>query len=247
MSTPKSRAVTEAVAEAKAVRTRVQREYDPAIGRARRQSRQARFIRRMRRFALLAVGSLIALITFSLAWSLIIEPIGIVGLFLIFLLGGLLVVGAGLFSGERRVAANTIGRTPSLPQIAARADEFLYQQRRALPAPAQDLTDLIAQRLAAMAPQLEALDPAAPEAYELRRLVGEELPELVTKYRAVPPNLRREDRNGRVPEQELIEGLRLVDGKIDEAQRHIAAADMDRLSSHKRYLEVRYSGDQTPG
>jgi hypothetical protein len=244
MAAPRSHMVRDAVADARAVRERVRRDYDPAVRRARSQARRARFQRRLRRFALLAVGSLVALVGFSLLWSLIVEPIGIVGLFLMMMLGGLLVMGAGLFSGERRVRADSIGRAPALSQIAARADEFLYQQRRALPAPAQDMTDLIAQRLASMGPQLEALNPDAPEAYELRRLIGEELPELVTKYRAVPPHLRREDRNGRVPEDELVEGLRLLDGKIDTMQRDIAAADMDRLSSHKRYLELRYSGDE---
>jgi hypothetical protein len=192
----------------------------------------------------MALVSLAVLFAFSLIWSLIIEPIGIVGLALVLMLGALMVMGSALFSGERRVRADTISRAPGLPQVAARADEFLYQQRRALPAPAQDLTDLIAQRLASMGPQLEALNPGAPEAHELQRLIGEELPDLVSKYRAVPPHLRSEGRNGRVPEEELVEGLRLVDSKIDAVQRDIAAADMDRLSSHKRYLELRYSGDE---
>jgi hypothetical protein len=243
MSAPRSKQVVEAVAAAKAVRDRVRRDYDPSVVRARRQARRDRLGRRLRRFAVLALGGLAALLAFSLIWSLIIEPIGIVGLALVMMLGAVMMIGAGVFSGERRVRADSITSAKSLPQVAARADEFLYQQRRALPAPAQDLTDLIAQRLTSMGPQLEALNPATPEAHELQRLIGEELPDLVTRYRAVPPHLRGEDRNGRVPETELIEGLRLVDGKIDAVQRDIAAADMDRLSSHKRYLEVRYSGD----
>jgi hypothetical protein len=247
MTRLRSKAVVEAVNDAKAVRNRVQRSYDPAVQRARQQARRARFARRAKRFTALGVGGVFALILGSIVWSIIVDPLGILGMLLVLMLIPAVLAAAIYFSGERKIRPQTVAEARSLPAIAARADEFLHQQRRALPAPAQDLTDLIGQRLASMGPQLELLDPAAPEAHELRRLIGEELPDLVTKYRAVPPHLRREDRNGRVPEQELVDGLKLVDTKIDQAQRTIAAADMDRLSSHKRYLELRYSGDEAQG
>jgi hypothetical protein len=244
MTKLKSRAVTEAVADAKAVRARVQRDYDPSVRQARKAARRARLARRAKRFTALGIGGVFALIVASIAWSIIVDPLGILGILLVLMLIPAVLAAAIYLSGERKMRPQNVSQAASLPAIAARADEFLHQQRRALPAPAQDLTDLIGQRLASMGPQLEAINPAAPEAHELRRMIGEELPDLLTKYRAVPPHLRREDRNGRVPEQELIDGLQLLDARIDDTQRQIAAADMDRLSSHKRYLELRYSGDE---
>ncbi len=236
-----SAAATEAVSAARAVTNRIQRDRDPAVRRARGQARRARAIRRVQRFLVMAALGIAALLIAMLAWSLIVNPLGILGFLLLPVLGFLVLMGAGVLSGERRVAPQAIGTAASLPQIAARADEYLHQQRRALPAPAQELTDMIGQRLASLGPQLAALNPQVPEAQELRRLVGDELPDLIDRYRRVPAQMRRTDRNGRVPEVELVEGLQLVDAKIDEVVHQIAAADMDRLSSHKRYLELRYA------
>lgn len=242
MTLPRSREVEEAVSAARGTVARVRAGPDMhGLYRTRRRAR------RMQRFAVTAVIGLFALLVASFAWALIIEPLGIIGLAMMVMLALVVVMGAGALSRERRVAAASIGAPSEMAEVAERADRFLDQQRRALPAPAQDLSDLIARRISAMAPQLETLEANAPEAHELRRLLGDELPELVTSYGRVPPHLRREDRNGRVPETDLIDGLKLVDGKLDSMARNLAAADMDRLSSQKRYLEIRYDQDQPTG
>jgi hypothetical protein len=56
--------------------------------------------------------------------------------------------------------------------------------------------------------------------------------------------MRRRDRNGRVADQELIDGMKLLEEEVDDLAQAIAARDMDSLSSHKRYLELRYRGDE---
>jgi hypothetical protein len=243
---PVSTGTREAVAAARQVRDRVRRDHDPMLRRQRQRARKHRMLARLRRFLMLSAIGVGGLVLFSLIWSLIVDPVGIIGLFLILLLIPVVLLGAGLLSGGRRVAPASIGSAPSLPAIAARADEYLHQQRRALPPPAKDLADMIGQRLAGLGPQLERIDPGHPDARELRRLVGEEMPDLIDKYRHIPAELRRADRNGRVPEQELVEGLQLVDTRIAEITHNLGADDMDRLSSHKRYLELRYKDDQ-PG
>jgi hypothetical protein len=59
--------------------------------------------------------------------------------------------------------------------------------------------------------------------------------------------LQGEERNGRVPEQDLVEGLRVLDQQIADVSRSMGVSQMDQLSSQKRYLELRYQDDQTPG
>ena len=241
---PVSTGTREAVAAARQVRDRVRRDHDPMLRRQRKRARRERLMRRARRFTMLAMIGVVTVLVSAIAWSLIVNPLGILGILLVMMLMIAVMVGAVAFSGERRVRAQAIGRAASLPQIAARADEYLHQQRRALPAPAQDLTDMIGQRLAGIGPQLERIDAGHPDARELRRLVGEELPDLIDKYRHIPAELRRADRNGRVPERDLIDGLELVDARIAEITHNLGADDMDRLSSHKRYLEMRYRDDK---
>ena len=72
------------------------------------------------------------------------------------------------------------------------------EQRAALPAPAQTLADSLGDRIAALSPTLERIDAKSVEAAEIRRLVAEELPELVANYQRVPKAMRTIDRNGRV-------------------------------------------------
>ncbi|MEQ1687352.1 MAG: hypothetical protein ABL874_02135 [Sphingopyxis sp.] len=212
----------------------------PSIRQGRAQMMRAK------RFALMLGGGMAGLFALAILWSLIFGALSAIGIVMLMIAGMAVFIAAGLFSRAADVRFDSIAQGP-LPAIADKADRWLAQQRPALPAPAQSLSDQIGARIAALRPQLETLDALAPEAHELRRLVGEELPDLVTKYTAVPTHLRAEERNGRVPEAELIAGLRLLDGEIDALSRTLGVAEMDKLSSQKRYLELRYQGDEQSG
>ena len=203
-------------------------------------------LRRAKRFGVILGAGVVGLIAMVLGWSLLIGPVKALGIIMLIIAGFAMFVAAGLFSRDPAIRLDTIAQGP-LPAIADKTDRWLSQQRLALPAPAQSLSDQIGARIAHLRPQLATINEQSLEAMELRRLIGEELPDLVTKYTAVPKNLRREDRNGRVPEDELIAGMRLLDTQIDGISRTIGAAEMDKLSSQKRYLELRYQGDETGG
>lgn len=201
-------------------------------------------LRRAKRMATIGIGgaALVFLMLIVIAIGAAIGP-AVIGLALVAMLA--VMCAAILFSRDAPVTVEQI-RQGSLPQIADRTNDWLMQQRRALPAPAQTLADSIGDRIANLRPQLETVDARTVEAQELKRLVGEDLPDLVTKYAAVPANLRREERNGRVPEAELVAGLKLVDQQIDGIARTLGAEKMDKLSSQKRYLELRYdAGDNS--
>ena len=236
MALPPSSEVDQVIAHSKATLARVQ-----SLPLARINYRARRHSQRAARFVLYAGVGLGGLMLLSIIWGLIV-PLGFAGVMLL----GLAVLGvvllAGMFSREGEVIASSLSET-ALPQIAERTDRWLAQQRPALPAPAQTLADMIGDRLAMLGPQLATLDAGAPEAAEIRRLVGEDLPDLLASYSRVPANMRQVDRNGRVAEKELVAGMTLVDQQIDEIAHALAATEMDRLSSQKRYLELRYQDD----
>jgi hypothetical protein len=55
------------------------------------------------------------------------------------------------------------------------------------------------------------------------------------------------ERNGRTPDQQLIDGLQLIDGEIGQMTEQLAQGDLDSLAVRGRYLEIRYRGDELEG
>ena len=136
--------------------------------------------------------------------------------------------------------------------MVARTELWLESQRPALPAPAVELVDQLGVQLDALGLQLEGLDPLQPAAVEVRKLVGEHLPEMVSSYRRIPAHLRQEDRGGRTPDQQLADGLGKISAEIDQVTRQLAAGDLDKLAVRGRYLDYKYGGalegpDSAPG
>jgi hypothetical protein len=132
-----------------------------------------------------------------------------------------------------------------LAQLPARTEEWLDAQRWTLPAAAQQRLDSIALRLEALAPQVQALDPQTPAAAEVRRLIGEELPELVRGYQKLPRALQSQPlHGGHSPDRRLVEGLATIDEQIERVHLRLAADDLHALATQQRYLEIKYKGDK---
>lgn len=194
--------------------------------------------RRAVKYALVGAGAVI-LTTF--VWGMI-SPIGIAGVMLAFL-AMLVAMGIGVaFSGERVVSAEKL-REVDLKQLPQSTDRWLQAQRRALPAPAITLVNDIGRKLDTLGVQLQTLDEREPIAGELRRLIGDELPELVNGYNRVPPNLRRDGLNGMSPDKQLVDGLGVVDTELTRLSQQLASGDLNTLATQGRYLELKYQGD----
>jgi hypothetical protein len=195
-------------------------------------------VRRAVKFAALGAGAVI-LTTFI--WGMI-SPIGIAGVMLAFL-AMLVAMGIGVaFSGERVVPAEKL-REVDLKQLPQSTDRWLQAQRRALPAPAITLVNDIGRKLDTLGVQLQTLDEREPIAGELRRLIGDELPELVNGYNRVPQHLRRDGINGISPDKQLIDGLNVVDVELNRLSQQLASGDLNTLATQGRYLELKYQGD----
>jgi hypothetical protein len=102
------------------------------------------------------------------------------------------------------------------------------------------LVEHIGLQLDALGTQLERLPENTPAAAEVRKLVGEHLPELVSSYTAIPAHLRGEERAGRTPDQQLADSLGKISTEIDSVTRQLAAGALDDLAIKTRYLDYKY-------
>ena len=133
-------------------------------------------------------------------------------------------------------------RQTDLGTLAGKTEIWLEAQRPMLPAPAISIVQDIGVRLDQLAPQLQTLDENDPASREVRKLVGEHLPELINGYKRIPEPLKRKEHAGKTPEQQLIDGLKVIDREIEAMTGQISRGELDKLATRERYLEIRYDG-----
>ncbi|WP_170004373.1 hypothetical protein [Pseudopontixanthobacter vadosimaris] len=129
-------------------------------------------------------------------------------------------------------------------QLVGNTEIWLEHQRPALPPPAVDVVDRIGVQLDALGLQLETVDQTHPAAREVRKLVGQHLPEMVDSYRKVPTHLRGEARGGASPDEQVTQGLEKISLEIDSVTRQLADGALDDLAIKHRYLDYRYGGTE---
>ena len=221
------------LADAEAVLRRHSERGQSLSARAR-QRRNAGLMRKIKYafWAVLAVllGSLIAGFVLPLGTTGVMIALGV-------MIAALLLI--ALLPTETKVKSESLAQTP-LTALPLQTEIWLENQRKALPAPAITLVDSIGVKLETLAPQLERLDPQDPAAQDVRRLLSDHLPELVTGYQSIPQPMRREQRNGRVPEQQLIDGLGVIDAEIARMSEQLASGDLNKLATQNRFLELKY-------
>lgn len=213
------------------------RERRRPIGTKSMALRRQHLFRKIGRICMAGGAVLIAAALFGM----LIQPLGFAGVMAV----TLLLIGVAILFGKWPPFPEP--RQADLPkadlkQLAGRTEIWLEAQRPALPAPARQLVDGIGVQLDLLAPQLQTLDPATPAAGNIRKLVGEDLPELVAGYQRIPAGLRGEAHAGRTPDETLVGGLRMLEREIGEAARSLAAGELDKLATRERYLQLKYQG-----
>ncbi len=196
----------------------------------------------------ISMGFGVVLIAAALFGALI-RPLGFTGIMAV----TLLLIGVAVLFGKwppfPEPRQQDLPKT-DLKQLAGRTEIWLEAQRPALPAPARQLVDGIGVQLDLLAPQLQTLDPSEPAAQNIRKLVGEDLPELVAGYQRIPAGLRGEAHAGRTPDETLVGGLKMLEREIGEAACSLAAGELDKLATRERYLQLKYEGldaEDAPG
>ncbi len=224
------------IARADAVLNRSRERYTTLSARAKKR-REGEILRRVGRIAA-AVG-VIVIAAMIVGWFV---PLGMGGALVVMALLIAATLFFGMMPGSAEVAPEKFGDTP-LASLPLRTEEWLDRQRPTLPGAAMPLVDSLGAKLDVLAGQLRTLNEGEPAAAEVRKLVGEQLPELVKGYQRVPDNLRGVDRYGQSPDKQLVDGLALIDQEIAQMSAQLAQGDLDALATRGRYLQVKYRGD----
>lgn len=229
--------VDDAVADARAARDR--RAGAAIVPLARRPARGRGGVKTR---AALIVAANLAILVAAFVASAVLGPIGMFGgLAMIALMLAVTMVIA--FAPATPVPTPERLARSELKALPAQTARWLDAQRPALPAPAVPMLDRLDARLATLGVQLAALDDDSPAAADVRRLVGEQLPEFVRDYQRVPPPLRATPRNGKTPDQQLVEGLGVIEREVASMSEQLAQGDLDTLATRGRFLEIKYAAD----
>lgn len=209
-----------------------------ALATRTRKRREAEILARLGRIAAADAVIIIAAIVIGMF-----VPLGMFGALAVM---ALLILATLVFASMPVTSAPRVEQLVQVPlkALPATTERWLETQRLALPAPARTLVDSIGIKLETLAPQLARLDEQSPAANEVRKLIGEQLPELVNGYGRVPEPLRTVPRNGLTPDQQLAQGLQVIDEEIAEMTAQLAQGDLDALATRGHFLQIKYKDDE---
>jgi hypothetical protein len=192
------------------------RERSKSLSARRRKRQNTEVVTRLKRISFALFTILMSAMV--IGWFM---PLGIGGAMLVMAALIAVTVILAIFPLTPEVKPEALTQVP-LKLLPLKTEQWLETQRPALPAPAQNLVDGIGVRLEGLAPQLATL------------LKG---------YARVPAALRGVERNGKTPNQQLADGLKVIDEQISGMSAQLAEGDLNLLATRGRYLEIKYRED----
>lgn len=210
-----------------------------SIGQRSAEIKSGHFMRKLLRIALVLFGVLVAA---SMA-GIILNGIGFAGV-MATVLAMIVAVAVLTKYPKMKVPSRADLTKGDVRTMVGRTEIWLEHQRPALPAPAVQVVEDMGVQLDALGLQLEAIDQAHPAAQEVRKLVGDVLPETIDAYRRIPAGMRGEKRAGASPDEQLTESLTRISREIDHVTRQLAEGSLDDLAVRTRYLEYRYGENE---
>jgi hypothetical protein len=186
-----------------------------------------------------------ALVVATIAFGLVVGPIGWTGLFLVsFAILAALVLFAVWPSEPAQVAYSD-----ELPTAAVvrQLDSLLVRERAALPAPAARRVDAISATLPLLESRLAEIDALDPLAQDARRLMGKHLPELIERYERVPAAHRHQrDGEGKTVDERLVASLDAAREALDDIGTRLSESDRRAFETQGRFIESRYKDGTGP-
>lgn len=209
-----------------------------SIGRGSAQARMRHYARKVVRI-LMAVG---VVLVAAMVAGIALGGIGFAGIMLTVLA---IIAAVMVFATYPRfkVPVRADLNKGDVRQMVERTELWLENQRRALPPPAVQVVDDLGVQLDALGAQLQTVDQSHPQVREVRKLVGEVLPETIDSYRSIPAHLRTEQRAGATPDDQVTGSLKRISDEIDSITRQLAEGSLDNLAIKHRYLDTRYGKD----
>lgn len=224
------RAAGQSLADQRAGGRRVQ-----SVGRASFKMKMKHLTRKV----VFIFGAIVAILIGSSIIGSIIGGLGFTGVMLTVLALVVTTLVLGMYP-KIKVPRREDLMSDNVKQLVGRTELWLEHQRPALPPPAAKLVNGIGLQLDELQLQLEEVDQKHPTAMQIRKLVGEDLPEMVEGYQRIPEKLRYEQRAGSTPAKQLEEGLNVVSREIDSITRQLAEGSLDDLAIRTRYLDYKY-------
>ncbi|WP_370031238.1 hypothetical protein [Qipengyuania mesophila] len=213
----------------------------PSIGAGSAKVKREHLMKKVRNVAI----ALFALWVGMGVLGIIVDGIGFVGIMALVVASVVAIGVLGNYPKMRTPRRADINKG-NVQQMVSRTELWLEAQRPALPAPAARIVGDMGVQLDALGLQLEGLDQDHPKAREVRSLVGEQLPEMIDSYRRIPAHLRKEERAGSTPDQQLTDSLDKISGEIESITRQLAEGSLDDLAIKHRYLDYKFgSGAET--
>lgn len=211
-----------------------------SIGNGSARIKRRNWMKRAKYFA----GAVLAIFVSASVAGLLLEGIGFTGIMIMALA---VMAAAFVFTNYPKV------KTPKradltkgdVRQMVGKTELWLEHQRAALPPAAAKIVDDMGVQLDSLGLQLETIDQSHPATREIRKLVGEVLPETVDSYRNIPAHLRGEKRGGTTPDQQVTESLEKISKEIDNVTRQLAEGSLDDLAIKTRYLDYKYNDGLT--
>lgn len=191
------------------------------------------------RKAVRVVSAVAAILVAAMAAGLVLDGIGFTGVMLTALAVVAAVILFSVYPGIKVPDRTQLNRGDART-LVGNTELWLERQRPALPAPAVQVVDRLGAQLDALGVQLQQQDENHPAIGEVRKLVGEYLPEVVSTYTSIPQYLRAEPSAGRSPDQTLTDSLEKISLEIDGVTRQLAAGAIDKLAIRTRYLDYKY-------
>jgi hypothetical protein len=188
-----------------------------------------------------------ALVAATVAFGLIVGPIGIEGLFLlaVAMLFALILFSFWPTSEPKRVVYSEQVPTRTVVQ---QLDGLLVRRRSALPAPAAQRVDAISRQLPLLESRLAEVSPLDPLAQDARRLMGKHLPDLIDRYERVPAEYRHSrDGEGLTVDERLVSSLDAARTALDEIGARLVQQDRDAFETQGRFIESRYKDGGAAG
>jgi len=191
-----------------------------------------------RRVAGLGAGLLVLAIA-TVAFAMIVGPIGLTGLFVVSILALAILFFVGMMPTEPK----RVPYREELPTktVVRQLSSLLSRERAALPPAAARRADAIGATLPLLEQRLTELDPLDPVAADARRLMGKHLPELIDRYERVPPACRQEkDGEGMTVDERLVASLDAAKTALDDMADRLSRSDREAFETQGRFIESRY-------
>jgi hypothetical protein len=208
-----------------------------ALGARRRLSRRSA-VSKAKRLASAGVAIGI-LIVATIAFGLVVGPIGINGLFFVALATLAILFLFAFLPSEPKRAEYSEELPTSI--VVRQLEGLLVRERPALPAPATRRIDAITAQLPLLESRLAEANPLDPLAQDARRLMGKHLPELIDRYERIPASHRLQtDGEGMTADQRLVASLDAAAQALGDIGERLTASDRQAFETQGRFIESRY-------